>query len=94
MADVVRNDPENSRYVLERDGTRIGLADYDLHDDQIVFTHTEVDTTLREHGLASALVQSALDDVRTSSTRRVVASCPYVKSWLTKHPEYQDLLSR
>ena len=94
MAIVVKNEPENNRYVIEVDGERAGLADYTLHDDRIVFTHTEVDTTRREHGLASQLVQTALDDVRSSSDRRVVAQCPYVASWLRKHPEYQDLLSR
>jgi uncharacterized protein len=94
MAIVVKNEPENGRYVIEIDGERVGLADYTLHDDRIVFTHTEVDTSRRERGLASQLIQAALDDVRSSSTRRVVAQCPYVAGWIPKHPEYQDLLSR
>ncbi|MCU1437352.1 MAG: hypothetical protein JWP66_439 [Naasia sp.] len=28
MADVVRHEPERSRYVLDRDGEVIGLTDY------------------------------------------------------------------
>ena len=94
MANVVRNEPENNRYVIERDGEQLGMAQYRIHGDQIVFIHTEVDTDRRERGLASELVQAALDDVRSSSGRRVVAQCPYVARWLTKHPDYQDLLSR
>jgi uncharacterized protein len=94
MAIVVKNEPENHRYVIEIDGERVGMAEYRLRGDIIDFTHTEVDTTRRERGLAKELVQTALDDVRNNSTLRVVATCPYVAHWLTEHPDYQDLLSR
>jgi predicted GNAT family acetyltransferase len=36
------------------------------------------------------LVRRALDDVR-SRELRVVARCPYVKSWIERHPDYADL---
>jgi predicted GNAT family acetyltransferase len=38
-------------------------------------------------------VQAALDDVR-EGTLRVVASCPYVRSWLSDHPDYAGLQRR
>lgn len=90
----VENQPDRSRYALLQDGEVIGVAEYDLSDDAVDFTHTEVDEAKREKGMASTLVQSALDDVREQSTRRVIASCPYVRSWLSAHPDYADLQAR
>jgi len=94
MTLTVVNEPENARYVLFQDGDAIGKAEYELTDDAIVFTHTEIDESRREKGMASQLVQEAMDDVRSGSDRRVVASCPYVRHWLREHPEYQDLVRR
>jgi len=94
MSLTVENRPDESRYVLLQDGEVIGLAEYELGGDAIVFTHTEVDEEKRERGMASTLVQAALDDVRDNSERRVVASCPYVRSWLSEHPDYADLQER
>ncbi|GAA1447980.1 GNAT family N-acetyltransferase [Leifsonia poae] len=94
MTLTVVNEPDASRYALRRDGDLIGVAEYELRDDAIVFTHTEVDESLREKGLASQLVTEALDDVRANSARRVVVACPYIRHWLTEHPEYGDLLKR
>jgi predicted GNAT family acetyltransferase len=94
MSLTVENQPDQSRYVLLQDGEEIGIAEYVLQDDAIVFTHTEVDEAKREKGMASTLVKAALDDVREGSDRRVVASCPYVRSWLSAHPDYAELQTR
>ncbi|NNC12801.1 N-acetyltransferase [Planctomonas sp. JC2975] len=90
MSTQVRDDPDATRYVIETDGAIVGAAYYNRFEDHIVFTHTEVDEGHQGEGLASQLVQSALDDVRTAGLR-VVALCPYVRSWLQRHPDYQDL---
>lgn len=94
MTLTVENQPDQSRYALLNDGEVIGVAEYDLRDDAIVFTHTEVDPEKREKGMASQLVQTALDDVRDRTQLRVVASCPYVRSWLSEHPDYAGLQRR
>jgi predicted GNAT family acetyltransferase len=91
---TVVNEPDASRYALLEDGERIGVAEYDLGDDAIVFTHTEVDESKREKGMASRLVSDALDDVRANSDLRVIVTCPYIRRWLPEHPEYRDLLER
>jgi predicted GNAT family acetyltransferase len=90
----VENQPDQSRYALLQDGEVIGVAEYEVRGDAIVFTHTEVEEAKREKGMASTLVRTALDDVRENSDRRVIASCPYVRSWLSAHPDYADLQSR
>ena len=94
MSLTVENQPDRSRYALLQDGEVIGVAEYDLRNDAIVFTHTEIDEEKREKGMASTLVQTALDDVRDNTDLRVIASCPYVRSWLSEHPDYAELQKR
>ena len=94
MSQLVVNSPESSRYEIVVDGQTVGFAAYELRRDAIVFTHTEVDASRQERGLGGALVRAALDDVRASTTLRVVDRCPFVKQWIGTHPEYRDLLAR
>jgi hypothetical protein len=92
---TVVHEPENNRYVLLRDGTKIGQTVYDRPEPGLIeFLHTEIDSSLQEHGLGSALAAGALDDVRANSTDRVAATCPFVSGFIRKHPEYADLRTR
>jgi predicted GNAT family acetyltransferase len=93
-SDAVVHDEEHHRYLLERDGTRIGEAVYELGDGVIRVLHTEVDESLQEHGLGSELARGMLDDIRDHSDRRLVPICPFTRAYLSKHPEYQELMSR
>jgi hypothetical protein len=90
----VRHEPDLSRYSLWQDGELVGLADYRQGGQDLTFIHTEVDPAKRTNGLASILIEEALDDVRTRTDLTVVAACPFVADWVDQHAEYQDLLSR
>ncbi len=93
MADVeIRHDESGNRYQAYVDGELAGGAYYELDDQRIVFTHTEVDDAFEGKGVGSALARAALDDVRANSTRRVVPRCPFIKGWIEKHPDYEDLV--
>jgi uncharacterized protein len=95
MADTVVHEPENHRYVLKRGDQELGEAVYvDGERGEIVFTHTEIDRALQEKGLGSALAKGALDDVRATTDRKVVAQCPFIFRYISEHDEYQDLTSR
>ena len=93
MTDAVVHDAEHHRYVLERDGREIGQSVYELGDGVIRIVHTEVDESLQEHGLGSALAQGVLDDIRDHGDRRLVPICPFIRGYLSRHPEYQELMS-
>ena len=88
----VRHDPDRCRYELLVDGKVVGVADYHLAGDRIVFPHTEIDPALRGRGYGAELVKGALDDVRGTG-RSVVARCWYVAQFIDEHPEYEDLLA-
>jgi predicted GNAT family acetyltransferase len=89
----VRDEPDQSRYAAYIDGALAGYSDYtlDLDRGRIVIKHTEVDDAFEGQGVGGALVRGELDDVRRRRLR-VVPSCPFVKAWIERHPDYQDLL--
>jgi uncharacterized protein len=91
METVVRNNPDESRYELLVDGTVGGVAEYRDKGDQVELTHTEVDSSYEGEGFGSTLARAVLDDLRQHG-RAVVPSCPFVNSYLKKHPEYVDLV--
>jgi uncharacterized protein len=88
---VTRND-EAHRYEAFIDGERVGFAEYQLTDQLVVFTHTEVEDRCEGMGVGSTLAREALDDVRRDGTRQVLPLCPFIKSWIGHHPDYRDLV--
>jgi len=91
--EVTRNDGR-SRYEARIDGALAGFADYQLTDELVVFTHTEVDPAFEGQGIGSALARGALDEVRAAGERQVLALCPFISGWIGKHPDYADLVYR
>lgn len=86
----VRDNPEKHQFEMIVDG-HIALAAYRLTLDTITFTHTEVPKELGGRGIGSQLAKGALDQVRKRGMK-VVPLCPFIKAYIEKHPEYQDLL--
>ena len=89
---VVTNAPDEKRYEARVDGALAGFAEYQLTDELIVFTHTEVDPAFEGRGVGSALARFALDDVRAAGTRKVMPLCPFIKGWIGRHREYVPLV--
>jgi predicted GNAT family acetyltransferase len=87
----VTDNPDKARFEIVADGELAGFVLYHLRGHEIAFTHTETDERFRGHGLASQLVQAALDNVRARHLA-VLPYCPFVRSWLEEHPEYVDLV--
>ena len=89
---VVVNVPEASRYELREGERMIGEAAYRRRNGRIALIHTEVDEALEGRGLGSRLVTAALDDARDQGLE-VVPLCPFVASFIDRHPEYQDIVA-
>ena len=92
MASEFRNNHQQRRYELSIDDEVVGVADYDIEGDVVVFPHTEIERSRRGNGLGAQLVQYALDDVRATN-RKVQPLCWYVAEFIEEHPEYADLTS-
>ncbi|MFZ1485939.1 GNAT family N-acetyltransferase [Nostocoides sp.] len=91
MPEITNNEAEH-RYEARIDGALAGFAEYQLTDELIVFTHTEVDPAFEGRGVGGALARFALDDVRVQGTRKVMPLCPFIKAWIGKHRDYVPLV--
>jgi predicted GNAT family acetyltransferase len=91
QAEVRRND-ERSRYELTVDGKLVGIADYRVVEETVVFPHTEIVASKRGQGWGAELVRAALQDVRPTG-RRVVPRCWYVAEFIDENPEFADLVA-
>ena len=90
-AEVV-NVPEASRYELRLGGRLIGLAAYHRRNGRIAFTHTEVDESCEGRGFGSLLAAAALEDAERDGLE-VVPLCPFIASYIKRHPQYEPLVS-
>jgi uncharacterized protein len=89
MNDIVNNKPQQ-RYELAVDG-HIAATYYKVEGKIITFVHTEVPPELSGKGIGSKLIRGALDQVRAEGFK-VIAQCPFVKAFIEKNADYQDLL--
>jgi predicted GNAT family acetyltransferase len=80
-----------SDYELTVDGRHAGEAQFLEQDGAVVFTHTVIDPDFGGRGLGGELAKAALDDVRARGLA-VVPTCPFIKAWIDKHPDYRDLV--
>lgn len=81
---------EEGRYTIAVEGKQVGLADFADRGDQRVFYHTEIDPAYGGRGLATILVEEALNEAR-SEGKRVVPVCSMIGTVLKKHPEFDDI---
>ena len=91
LDETVRDVPERHRYELATpDGPAI--AAYERVEDRLILSHTVVPSTQEGQGLASRLIAGVLSDVRAQGLR-IVPSCPFVATYVAKHPEERDLVA-
>ncbi len=88
---AVSDNLEAERYEAHVDGRLAGFAEYQLTDELMVFTHTEVDPDFEGRGVGSALARHALEHLRASGGRKALAVCPFIEGWIQRHPEYLDI---
>jgi predicted GNAT family acetyltransferase len=89
-ASSVRDNKALSRFELDVEGT-IAFANYRTRPGAVIITHTETPRALRGRGIASELVDGALQLIRADGLK-VVAGCGFVADYLQKHREFGDLV--
>jgi predicted GNAT family acetyltransferase len=88
---TVTDVPDRNRFVATVDGAEAGYAAYTRTSDLIVFTHTKIDPAFEGQGIGGVLARQALDAVRADGLQ-VVPQCPFIKRWISRHPDYEDLV--
>lgn len=92
-AQVRRNDAQ-SRYEIMAGDELAAWADYHQEGHSVCFTHTQVQQAYESQGLATRLVEQALEDVRRRGMK-IVPQCRFVASYVARHEQaYGDLVER
>jgi len=89
--EIVDNAAEG-RFEIKADGGT-PLLQYVRRGNVLHLVHTEVPRAMEGNGYGGALAKAALDAARAGG-QKVVPSCPFVRAYIDKHPEYADLVAR
>lgn len=82
---------ESDHYTISVEGKAVGKAEFSDRGDRRIFTHTEVDDAYEGRGLATILIGEALQKTRDDGLR-IVAQCPMVANYVSKHDEFKDVV--
>lgn len=85
-------DDGTGQYTVTVDGSPAGELTFHTADGSRVLDHTGVRDAYEGRGLAGKLVRRALDDARSEGIT-IVPRCPYVRSYLERHPADLDLVA-
>lgn len=91
MIDSFRDNEAGDRFELDVDGT-IAFVTYRKSLDTITLVHTEVPPELGGKGVGSKLARATLDAV-SAQGRKLAVECDFIRNYMTKHGEYNDLLA-
>jgi predicted GNAT family acetyltransferase len=88
---VVNN--EAARRFEARLGDEVAFAEYRLRDGVIILPHTVVPDAFAGKGVGGALARAALGYAREQGLE-VVPTCPFIAAYVTKHPEWHDIVQQ
>ncbi|MFZ0707900.1 MAG: GNAT family N-acetyltransferase [Candidatus Korobacteraceae bacterium] len=91
MDSQVQHEKNFHRFALHL-GEATAMLTYKEEGDTIYLVHTEVPAEMEGKGIGGQLAKAALNYARENGLK-VVARCPFVASYLQRHPEYNDLLA-
>ncbi len=87
--EVKHNEPAN-RFEVQL-GDQLGVVEYQKDGSNYIFTHTGVPREYGGQGIADRMVHAALETVKAEGSQ-VVPVCPFIKTYIQRHPEYQPLV--
>lgn len=88
---MVVHKPTDSTFEARLEGEVAGHISYVTSGTSIDLQHTVVDEKFEGRGIGGALVRGTLDHLRADHLT-VIPTCPFVKAYIDRHPEYQDLV--
>ncbi|MCA9905137.1 MAG: N-acetyltransferase [Anaerolineae bacterium] len=86
----VINNTEAQRFEIHL-GDDLAVLEYMNFGSNIAYTHTEVPPAYEGKGVGARLAHAALEYAKEQGLK-VNPVCPYVKSYLRRHPEYESII--
>ncbi len=96
MDDHVTDNTEQQRYEMPLDGglgRELAFVAYRRTGDVLALNHAEVPAALEGQGIGGRLVKATLDDIRARGLK-VEPRCSFVRAYMRRHREYDDLVAR
>ena len=90
MDSTVQNEKSFHRFAVHV-GEATAVLTYKQEGDTLYLIHTEVPAAMEGKGIGGQLAKAGLEYARQNGLK-VVPRCPFVASYLQRHPEYQGLV--
>jgi predicted GNAT family acetyltransferase len=88
----VIDNAEEHRFEARLDGAIAGHVTYRMAGGVLVLLHTEVAPEFEGKGVGGQLAAGTLQQIRERGLKiRIV--CPFIASYVERHPEYNDLVA-
>ena len=88
----VENNEAKRRFEINLDGATALIA-YRKKGDVYNLYHTEVPPQFEGKGVGSALAKGTLEHIKTEGSK-IIPTCPFVKAYLKRHQEYEELIAK
>jgi uncharacterized protein len=90
---TVRENKGEKRFEMPLEGGKMALIQYvDAGEGVIALVHTEVPEEFEGKGIGARLVKESLEIIKQDD-RRIIPTCPFISTYLKRHPEYQSLVN-
>jgi len=86
----VKHNIEASRFEIDL-GDNAAFLNYHISGNVITLIHVFTPPEFRGKGIAAQVAKYALDYARNNNLK-VIPQCPYVRDYVERHEEYQDLV--
>ena len=91
MEEKVIHEKENERFVIYIEDKE-AFVEYNTGEAKLNLYHTYTEPDLRGKGLAAQVVRAALEFAKESNLK-VVPTCSYVRAFIKKNDEYEELVA-
>ncbi len=88
----IDHDQSANRFVARLDSGEAELAYIERGERILDLVHTQVPPAARGEGVGDQLVARAVEFAEANDLR-IVPSCPFVRQWMSEHPEHSDVLA-
>ena len=88
----IADNAADRRFELTLDGQLAGFVVYRDQNGTRALVHTEVDPAFKGQGVGSKLAAGVLDQLRDRG-EQIIPICPFITSYIRKHPEYVDVVA-
>jgi hypothetical protein len=89
---TIADQVDANRYEAHVGNELAGFLEYRLAGTRRILIHTDVLPAFGGRGIGAALARHALDEALAAGAR-VTPKCPFVRTWLERHPEYAAIVT-